>query len=111
FKGAWFGRLSRTSTAGAAMAVVVRGAEVFLVGRVGRLGGRATVTYATLHKTISFRATHTRNRVVLVHFRRTRVCAARKPRKCRGVRPTDRATLRVVSLGGGRVNIDAIGFR
>ena len=49
--------------------------------------------------------------VVLAHFHRARVCAADKPRHCRGVRRTDKATLRVKSLGGGRVDIDAIGFR
>ena len=110
-RNAWYGRLSRTMTAGSAMKVLVRGSEVFLVGRVGPLGGRARVTWAKKHRTVSFKATKTRNRVVVAHFSRVRVCAARKPRSCRSVRRTDRATLRVVSLGGGRVDIDAIGFR
>ncbi len=110
-KGAWYGRLSRTTAAGASMKAVVRGSQLFLVGRVGPLGGRARVTYGSLHKTINFKSKRTRNRVVLTHFIRARVCAARKPRHCRAVRRRDKVTLRVVSLGGGRVDVDAIAFR
>ena len=110
-KRAWYHRLSRTTTPGSAMKVTVRGSEAFLVGRVGPAGGRARVTYGSLHKTVSFKSKRTRNRIVLVHFHRARVCAARKPRHCRPVRRRDKATLRVVSLGGGRVDIDAIGSR
>jgi hypothetical protein len=110
-KNAWYGKLSRTTVAGAEMKLVVHGSEAFLVGRVGPSGGRARVTYGTMHKTLSFRSDTTHNRVVLAHFHRARVCAAGKPRHCRNVRRSDKATLKVKSLGGGRVDVDALGFR
>ena len=110
-KHAWYGGLSRAEAKGSSMTVIVHGSELFLVGRVSPAGGRALVVYGPKRKKVSFHSARTRNRVVVAHFRRTRVCAAGKPRRCRNVRRTDRAKLRVKSLGGGRVEIDAIGFR
>ena len=110
-KHAWYGGLSRAEAKGSSMTVIVHGSELFLVGRVSPAGGRALVVYGPKRKKVSFHSARTRNRVVVAHFRRTRVCAAGKPRRCRNVRRTDRAKLRVKSLGGGRVELDAIGFR
>ena len=98
-RSAFGGGLSRSSRAGAAMRMKIRGAVIFLVGRTSRGGGRARVTVDGRSRTISFYSARPRNR---------RVVAVLRP-------GPGRHRVRLVNLGRGRngtqVSIDAVAAR
>jgi hypothetical protein len=98
-RSAYGGALSRSSRAGAAMRMRIRGAVIYLVGRKSRIGGRARVTVDGRSRTITFYAARRCNR---------RVVAILRPGP-----GTHR--VRIVNLGRGRngtqVSIDAVAAR
>jgi hypothetical protein len=94
-RGAYEQRVSRSARRGDSMTLRFRGRRVWLVGRTTRRGGRALVTLDGRRRVVSFRSRTTRVRRVLLEL----------PVRGRGVH-----TLRVVSRGGGRVELDAIGI-
>jgi hypothetical protein len=89
-------RLSRSSLRGVRLGVRFRGDRVYLVGRKTRRGGRALVILNRKRRVVSFYSRKTRNRRVVWKAKAKR----------RGVN-----RLRVIVLGGARVEIDAVGFR
>jgi len=103
-RGAYGGRLTRSSRPGALMGFRFRGDRLFIVGRVSRRGGKAIVLVNRRRRVISFYAKRTRNRRVVASFKAKRS----------GVN-----TARIVTLGrrgarrarGTRVEIDALGVR
>ena len=93
-RGAFGGRLTRSTRRGDELRLRFRGTRVWLVGRRGPKGGRARVVIDGRARTVSFRARRTRARAILLEL----------PLSGRGVHE-----LRLVTLGG-RVEIDAIGI-
>jgi hypothetical protein len=103
YRGAWSrvrsraafgGRLSRSSRRGDELRLRFRGGRVDLVGRRSRRGGRALVILDGRRRVVSFRSRRTEPRAVVASL----------PVRGRGAHE-----LRLVSLGRGRVEIDAIG--
>jgi hypothetical protein len=93
--GAYGGRISTTRRRGARMRVSFRGRRFYLIGRRTRRGGRARVTVDGRSRVVSFRGPRTRNRVVIAAF---------------SLRGGGAHRVTVVSLGRGRVDLDALGI-
>ena len=91
---AYGARLSRSTRRGDELRLRFRGRRLWLVGRRSARGGRALVIIDGRRRIISFRARRTRPRAVLLDV----------PVRGRGVHE-----LRLVSLGRGRVEVDAVG--
>ncbi len=103
-RGAYGGRLTRSTRRGAEMRFRFRGDRLYIVGRVSPRGGKAMVVVNRRRRVISFYGRRTRNRRVVASFKAKR----------RGV-----SSARIVTLGrkgarrgrGRRVEIDALGVR
>jgi hypothetical protein len=103
YRGAWSrlrsraafgGRLSRSTRRGDELRLRFRGRRVDLVGRRSPRGGRALLMLDGRRRVVTFRASRSEARAVIASL----------PVRGRGAHE-----LRLVSLGGGRVEIDAIG--
>ncbi|MEX2196749.1 MAG: CocE/NonD family hydrolase C-terminal non-catalytic domain-containing protein [Thermoleophilaceae bacterium] len=88
------GRISRSTRRGDELRLRFRGRRVWLVGRRSPRGGRAIVTIDGRRHSVSFRARRTRARAVLLDV----------PVRGGGVHE-----LRLVNVGRGRVEVDALG--
>jgi acetyl esterase/lipase len=103
YRGAWSrvrsraafgGRLSRSTRRGAELRLRFRGRRVDVVGRRSPRGGRALLVLDGRRRTVSFRSRRTEPRAVIASL------------PVRGRRMHE---LRLVNLGRGRVEIDALG--
>lgn len=93
-RSAFGGRLSRTERRGAELRLRFRGSRIDIVGRRSRHGGRALVVLDGRRRVVSFRSRRTEARALIASI---------------PVRGRGRHELRIVSLGRGRVEVDAIG--
>ena len=93
-RGAFGGRVSRSSEEGAELRLAFRGTWLHLIGRRSPRGGPAMAFLDGKPQRISFRARHVRERAVVASWRLER----------------GRHRLRVVGRGRGRVEIDAFGI-
>ena len=93
-RAAYGGRLSRSTRRGAELRFRFRGRRLWIVGRRSRRGGRALVMLDGRRRVVTFRARRTDPGAVVASLR---------------IRGRGQHRLRVVNLGSGRVEIDALG--
>ncbi|MEA2475309.1 MAG: type transport system ATP-binding protein [Thermoleophilaceae bacterium] len=96
FASAWGQRLSRATGAGRTMTVSFRGAgKLYLIARTSPSSGRAVLTIdGHGRRTVNLRSTRARNRALVAIVR---------------AKGSGRHVLRLVTLGGGPVEIDGVG--
>jgi hypothetical protein len=94
-RGAYGGRVARSTREGDELRLAFKGRRLYLIGRRSPRGGRAVALLGRERRVLDFQAARTQERAVIAVWRLPR---------------GGRHELHVANLGGGRVEIDAFGI-